>query len=121
MNKSTIVALFALAFSSTGSAEENIIGTWKCNMVSEYGEFMFELTLNADKTFVKREDAFGEINIGIGKWVIEGKDLIMKREKYIKHGEEQASSQEFRREIISSSNTVLEMKHGETTTSCTKA
>ena len=118
MRKLILVALLALA--GPCLADENMIGAWQCNMVSDYGDFTFELTLNEDRTFMKKQDMFGETSVGVGKWSIEGGELVMDREKYTKNGKEKASSQQFRRAIVSVSGSALEMKHDEITTSCTK-
>ena len=119
MRKLTLVA-FAV-FAGTSLANESMTGAWQCKMVSEYGDFTFKLMLNDDKTFTKKQDMFGETSVGVGKWSIEGSELVMNREKYTKNGKEKASSQEFRREIVSVSVSALELKHDEITTSCTKA
>ena len=119
MRKLAFVAL--VLFAGPCLADASMVGAWQCNMVSDYGDFTFELTLNDDKTFIKKQDMFGETSIGVGKWSIEGGELVMNREKYTKNGKAKASSQEFRREIISVSGSALELKHEEITTSCTKA
>ena len=120
MNKSTIAAFLALSFSGTSLADGSMVGIWQCTMVSEYGEFEFILALDDDSTYVNKQNMFGDITVGTGKWGIEGTELVMKREKYTKKGKEKASSQEFRRNIVSVSNTALELKHDETTTTCTR-
>ncbi|MCG8488088.1 MAG: hypothetical protein MI756_11530, partial [Chromatiales bacterium] len=68
MKISTSVALLALVSSSTCLADNNIIGKWNCNMTSEYGEFMFNLTLDKSKTYKKETNMFGKINTDIGTW-----------------------------------------------------
>ena len=120
MNKSKVLSLLTLFSIGTCLAEENIDGKWNCEMVSDYGESVFSLTLNKEMTFKKKQDMFGKIHVGIGKWHVDGKTLIMNRETYIKDGVEKASSQEFKREITSSSDTKLVLQHGSTVTSCTK-
>lgn len=101
-------------------ADEGMVGIWQCTMVSEYGDFEFVLALSGDSTYVNRQNMFGEIIVGAGKWSIDSTELVMKREKYTKNGEEKASSEEFRRNIVAVSDTTLELNHGEIRTSCTK-
>ena len=121
MKKTITIISLALACSNACMAETRIKGKWNCQMVSDYGEFMFELSLNGDNTFKNREEMFGKMNVGTGKWSVEGNILTMNREKYIKDGVEKVSTQEFRREIVSNSKTTLEMKHDKATTTCTKS
>jgi hypothetical protein len=120
MKKLAVTVLLALTFSGSSLADEGMVGKWLCSVVSEYGEFEFALILSDDNTYVKKQNMFGEIGIGVGTWAADDKELVMNRETYSKNGEEKASSQEFRRDIVSVSETELEMKHGEVVTTCTR-
>lgn len=120
MNKLVFASVLAIAVSGASLANENIIGRWDCKMVSEYGDFEFELTLNDDSTYTKKTDMFGSMSIDTGNWVVEREELVMKRQKYSKNGEEKDSEIHFRREITSLSDTTLTFQHDDAVTTCTK-
>ncbi len=121
MNRSALVSIVAIAFSGVSAAADNMIGEWQCLMVSDYGDFEFVLTLNDDKTYSNKQDMFGSVSIGTGKWSIDGSELVMNRETYSKNGEEKASAQEFRREVISVSGSELKLKHDDIITTCSRS
>ena len=118
MRKTTILMLLALSFSGTSLAETTMVGNWRCTVVAEFGEFESILVLNDDSSYVKKQNLFGEISVGAGTWAVEGANLVMHREKYTKNGEEKASSQEFRRTIVSVSDTAMKLTHDSIETTC---
>ena len=120
MNRSIFTGIVALAFSGASIAGDNMTGQWDCKMVSEYGDFQFVLTLNDDSTYTNKQDMFGEVNVDAGKWTVEGKELVMNRETFTTNGKEKASSHQFRRNIVSVSDTTLVLKHDETVTTCSR-
>ena len=120
MSKSISVSIMVLLFSGAALADESIIGKWDCKMVSDYGDFEFELTLNDDSTYTKETDMFGSVSIDAGNWVVEGEELVMNRLKYTKNGEEKDSEIQFRRKIMSLSDTTLKYQHDEIVTTCTR-
>lgn len=120
VRKTTIAMLLAFTISGTSLADASMVGNWRCAVVAEYGEFESILVLNDDSSYMSKQNLFGEISVGAGSWALEGTELVMKREKYTKNGEERISSQEFRRNIVSVSDTTMKMKHGETATTCTR-
>lgn len=120
MKKITSTLILAIVSSGACLAEESIIGNWNCNMTSEYGDFTFNLTLDAGKTYKKETNMFGTINTDTGTWKTEGNTLVMNRTKSITGGKEKESSQEFQRTIVSNTSTNLELKHANVKTSCSK-
>jgi len=120
MNKSLSVAAMVIAFSGAVLADDDIIGTWDCTMVSDYGDFEFELILSDNTDYTKKTDMFGSVSIDTGKWLVEGEELIMNRQKHSKNGEEKESESQFRREIVSLSDTTLTLQHDEVVTTCTR-
>ena len=120
MNKLVFASLWVIAVSGAVLASENMIGRRDCQVVSEYGDFEFELTLNDDSTYTKKTDMFGSVSIDTGNWVVEGEELVMNRQKYSKNGEEKDSEIQFRREITSHSDTTLTLQHDEVVTTCTR-
>ncbi len=121
MRKAILATLLAVTFPTVSLADNHMTGIWQCKMVSEYGDFEFVLLLSDDKTYQNKINFFGNINIDYGKWSMDGDVLVLNREKVVEKGVEKASSQEFRREIVSVSGSALEMKHEGATTNCTKA
>ncbi len=121
MKKLVLVPVLAMAVSGAVFANENMIGRWNCKMVSEYGDFEFELTLNGDSTYAKKTDFYGSVTIDTGHWTIEGEELVMNRTKSNKNGEEKDSALQFRRAITSVSDTNLQLKHDEVVTNCTRS
>lgn len=120
MNKTTIAIILTLACSGTTLANANMVGTWRCAVVAEFGQFESILLLNDDSSYMKKQNLFGAISVGAGSWAIEGDELVMKREKYTKNGEEKISSEEFRRNIVYVSDTTMEFTHGEIATTCSR-
>ncbi len=120
MNKSLSVTVMAIVFSGAVLADDAMTGKWDCTMVSDYGDFEFELILNDDSTYTKKTDMFGSVNIDTGNWLLEGEELVMNREKHSKNGEEKDSEIQFRRRIMSLSDTTLKYQHDEIVTTCTR-
>ncbi len=115
-----VVTVLTIMFSGVAFASDSMIGRWDCKMVSEYGDFEFELTLNEDGTYTNTTDIFGNISVDSGNWSVEGDELIMHRTKTNKNGEENASDFQFRRDVTSVSDTTLGLKHDEVVTTCTR-
>ena len=120
MNKSNFLSALALLFTGAVVADDNMVGNWDCKMVSDYGEFEFELTLNEDSTYTKTTKMFGNLSIESGDWLVEDNELVMNRKKFNKNGEEKDSDIQFRRGITSVSGTTLKLKHDEVVTSCAR-
>jgi len=118
VKKTTIAMLLTLACSGASLANANMVGTWRCNVVAEFGQFESILLLNDDSSYMKKQNLFGEISVGAGSWAVKGAELVMHREKYTRNGEEKASSQEFRRTIVSVSDTAMKLTHDSIETTC---
>jgi len=120
MKKSLSIATIAMVCSGAALASDDMIGIWDCTMVSDYGDFEFELMLNDDTTYTKRTDMFGSVSVDSGNWIVEGEELVMNRQKFSKNGEEKDSEIQFRRRITSVSDKILTLKHDEVVTTCTR-
>lgn len=124
MRKSRLLILFVVLCSPKAYAEKAIEGLWDCDLTSPWTDVQFDLSLNSDKTYKEKMSIFGVPKINSGVWKVEGDTLILDLKKTISLGKEEDNSQEFRRKIVSSSSSTLELTHevNQTlvSTSCTK-
>ena len=118
--KKVIAAALALVFSGAAFAGDQVHGSWNCMMVSDYGDFQFELTLNGDSTYANKQSMFGSVSIDSGNWRLDGDVLVMHRTKTNENGVEEDSDFEFRREIASVSGDTLVLHHDDVVTTCKK-
>ncbi len=121
MRNAFLATLLAVTIPGVSAADNHMTGIWQCKMVSEYGNFEFILQLSEDKTYTNKVNFFGKINIDYGQWSIDGQELVMNRERISENGAERPSEQEFRREIVSVSDSSMKLQHDDIPTSCSKA
>ena len=121
MQKALLLVFVMLSSQWVFAADKSkLIGSWECHLSSESSSYDLQLELNANKQYSQVWSMLGDKHVEKGVWRTEGSMLVLSRKKYGKNEKEKDSAREFRRGVVSLSDSELELRHEASLTKCKK-
>lgn len=121
MQKALLLLFVSLSSQWVFAADKSkLIGSWECHLSSESTSYDLLLDLNENKQYSQNWAMLGDKHVEKGLWRAEGSMLVLSRKKYGKNEKEKDSSREFRRGIVSLTESELELRHEGALTKCKK-